>query len=309
LFTFSKPDKKYSVPVKSKIPIKLPFLGIYQNMMMPQHDYSDMDVLISNGYQFKTDKPLIVYDVNQMANDTSGVLGKKYEKGFWKAYATPYKLLRKFTKYNQNAHYFSCSEYSAQALHQKLAVKTDVIYPAYDDKCFEHEKVPQICVMGRISPEKNLETSIEIGNTLGDVTVIAGSVTKINEPYLKKLKDLSNSNIIFVPNPSRQQFLSIFAESKIYLSASKETFGITTIEAIRSGCIPIVPNNSAHPETVPFTSLRYETINEAKEKINRVMNNPGIAGTMKERLQEHANQFSMSEFTRKLNNAIDGVLS
>ena len=47
--------------------------------------------------------------------------------------------------------------------------------------------------------------------------------------------------------------------ARVYLHASKETFGIAVAEAVAAGCMPVVPDNSAHPETVPFAKLRYGT--------------------------------------------------
>ena len=50
--------------------------------------------------------------------------------------------------------------------------------------------------------------------------------------------------------------LRVLAGARAYLHASKETFGIAAAEAVAAGCVPVVPDSSAHAETVPFAGLR-----------------------------------------------------
>lgn len=187
-----------------------------------------------------------------------------------------------------------------------MGVKCDVLYPGIPNDTFVRAKVPQVCVMGRIAQEKNLEQAIEIMNPLDCVCVIAGSVDMQNQPYLKKLKKMANSNIIFVENPTRQQFLSIMAESRVYLSASHETLGLTTIEAINSRCIPVVPDNSAHPETVPIQDLRYNSNGYARDIIREILD--GLYPDKLDILIPNAKQFTNIAFTKKFNNIIAQTL-
>ena len=79
---------------------------------------------------------------------------------------------------------------------------------------------------------------------------------------------------------------------------TKETFGISVVEAIAAGCIPIVPDNSAHCETVPFSELRYKNEKDAKEKISDAIN--GKFDYFIPRLQEHIQQFSEKNFQDKI---------
>ena len=38
---------------------------------------------------------------------------------------------------------------------------------------------------------------------------------------------------------------------------------MAVVKVVAAGCVPVVPDNSAHPETVPFAELRYGTKAEA----------------------------------------------
>ena len=77
-------------------------------------------------------------------------------------------------------------------------------------------------------------------------------------------------NVTLLKNIPRNKLVSILNRAKVYFHCSRETFGISIIEGIAAGCIPIVPDNSAHKETVPFEELRYREndANDAKNKIN-----------------------------------------
>ena len=299
LYTFSKPLKDYSIPVKTKIPIKLPILGIYQKLLMPHHDYSQEDVVISNGIIVKTSKPLLVYDQNQMANEFTSKFPSKYNHGFWKIYIQPYKFLRRFSRLNPDTKYCSVSMYSATELGKVTESRVDILYPPVDlTGTHTKKKLRQICVVGRIAPEKNLEEAIDILNDIDCHCVIAGKVTKSHKPYFKKLKQMAKPHITFAPDIPRQNLLSLLAESKVYFSSAKETFGITTVEAIASECIPILPDNSAHPEVVPIKDLRYNSKSYAIEAILDALD--GVFDGKIDELTYHIKQFDKTNFRNRL---------
>ena len=95
--------------------------------------------------------------------------------------------------------------------------------------------------------------------------------------------------------------LSKLRNSKVYFHCRyDEPFGITVIEAIAAGCIPIVPNSSAHPETVPFAELRYKEncIDDAREKLTSAIN--GKFDYLIPKLQNHIMQFDEKNFQANL---------
>ncbi|AFS81869.1 hypothetical protein NSED_00285 [Candidatus Nitrosopumilus sediminis] len=84
--------------------------------------------------------------------------------------------------------------------------------------------------------------------------------------------------------------------SKVYFHCSNETFGISVVESIAAGCIPIVPNTTAHKETVPKDDLRYKENdeNDAKMKIEAALR--GDFDKYLHELQEHIKKFSEENF-------------
>ena len=107
-------------------------------------------------------------------------------------------------------------------------------------------------------------------------------------------------------NRPRKELLELLAISKIIFTASKETFGIATVEGIASGCVPIVPDNSAHPETVPIPCYRYLNDIEAVQMINYAMDNTNEENI--EKIQLHIKKFSPENFERDFLNTVKSVM-
>jgi len=301
----------YSKPViHTKIPVHIPLLGIYQKFIMSifefisfkiKHidEYSNCDIVISTtGYSAKTNKKLIIYDQNNLGNEFNNITPLKYQKGLWKLYYLPFRIFNR-PKQVKDAKYISNSEYSSTELFNASGIKSSVIYPSvHVNEFYELPKVSQICVVGRISPEKNLENTIDILNCINHKCIIFGNVTLSNKRYFEKLKNKAKSHIVFLDNLPREKLLELMAESKVIFSSSKETFGITTVEGIASGCIPIVPNNSAHPEIVIDSTLRYDTNDEAVRTLNRVMSEDYNIDM--EPLKQHIKNFSFENFVKRV---------
>ena len=76
------------------------------------------------------------------------------------------------------------------------------------------------------------------------------------------------------------------------------------VEGVAAGCVPIVPDDSAHPETVPFAELRYGTEEEAARKVRAAAD--GEYDSYLPRLREHAGRFDEPEFHRRMLALVEG---
>jgi len=300
LYTFSK----YNIPditVKTKIPIKIPLFGIYQKFLMPKFNYDECDVLISlTGMNIKTSKPLIIYDQNNLGLEMDNtMIPQKYKRGLWRVYYQPFKMFNK-NNINKNARYVCNSNYSKMMLDEFIPQEIDVIYPGVTiNDFYTSEKQTPICMVGRISVEKNLEFAVKVLNQVSYHSVIFGNVTASNVPYFNKLKRIAKPHVT-ITSGTREQLRQLLAESKVYFSTSNETFGISTVEAMASGCIPIVPDGSAHPETVPIPELRYKenNIDSAVDHLNNAVN--GNFDHRRDSLAKYIQKFDISKFNEKI---------
>ena len=101
---------------------------------------------------------------------------------------------------------------------------------------------------------------------------------------------------------SKPLLKKILLESKIYLHcAVNEHFGISLIEAMACGCLPLSNDSGGPKEFVP-NDLRYTSIDDAVSKINK-----NIKEWSPQKAQEMHNnsmKFSQENFSKQLNASI-----
>jgi glycogen synthase len=86
-----------------------------------------------------------------------------------------------------------------------------------------------------------------------------------------------------------------------------EPFGISTVEAIAAGCVPIVHNSGGQREIVPFDDLRFNDKIEAVEKVKN-LKNLNLAIKIK-KMQDRLWHYDTSEFYKKIKQYFEPILS
>ena len=76
---------------------------------------------------------------------------------------------------------------------------------------------------------------------------------------------------------SKQDYLQWLKKGSIVVStARQENFGISIIEAIRYGCIPVLPNRLSYPEIIPgkfHSDILYNTQEELVDRLSAILQN------------------------------------
>jgi len=123
--------------------------------------------------------------------------------------------------------------------------------------------------------------------------ILAGGST--SEAWVQELARLgSGTPIEFAINATHEFLCELYAKSTIYWHAAgygvdehknpelTEHFGISIVEAVSAGCIPIVVPSGGQVEIVSSDDLHWTTKEELIEKTLAVINNPSRADYLKD---------------------------
>ena len=318
LYTFSKPKislKKFKI--KSSLPITIPFFGLYQRAMESKliSKAKNEDILIQAsgglGIPVNPNQKMIVYCHSDFTNELENP-ATKY-KGIWSLYyKSYYSMIKKFTKniLDSRIHLISNSQHIHDSIQKRFGKDSTIIYPPVNLNEFSSsDKENRVISIGRFSEEKNFDFGINVMNdSKYDYDVIGNTKTKSNLLYYKKLLKLKkNSKIRLLKDTDRKDLVNHLNRAKIYFHCSSETFGISIIESIAAGCIPIVPNNSAHVETVPFDELRYipNDVIDAKIKLKNALD--GKYDQIQKQLTEKIQIYEKNHFKNSIINYINNL--
>lgn len=323
LYTVSKPTINLpKIRVQSIFPFRLPAFGLYQryleSKLTEKAQDDDLIVQVSGGLALphKKDQKIIIYCHHDFRNETEKDVTKY--KGIWSAYYKPYYILnQKFVSQigDKNIILVANSKFIQSSLKDRFAKDSVVIYPPVDVDTFYNDgkKEQEVLIISRYSQEKNLEFAIDVLNDIDKpCTIIGNTKTKVNEIYYESLatkikNSKSTGKILLMKNIGRDKVIEKLKKSKVYFHASPETFGISVVESIAAGCIPVVPDNSAHKETVPFDELRYESDNkkDAQEKIKKAL--LGEYDNLLDKLRVSTSNYSKQYFKESITTFIESV--
>jgi glycosyltransferase involved in cell wall biosynthesis len=108
---------------------------------------------------------------------------------------------------------------------------------------WEHDKNPE-CFFNALNYLKQNNINFKLN--------VIGSASKtIPDIFINAEKDLSDHINIWGYANSRQDYIRALQSSDVIVStANHEFFGIAVMEAVATGCIPILPDRLAYPETM-----------------------------------------------------------
>jgi glycosyltransferase involved in cell wall biosynthesis len=298
----------------------LPLFWKYQRMKENQqifHDSKFEDVLVISGGGLTLEntsvKKVILYchstfeAENQFVNKkVTGILGI-YHKIIQDNIRKSFENMR-----SSKVILVANSNYTREEVYRLFQKDSRVAYPPVDIKkysrWFDTPKKNLIITLSRFSPEKNLNFALDLLKSSNLFYELIGNAKF--ESQIKLYDYLSASvknskNILLRPNLSSEDIEQSLSSSKVYLQPSKETFGISVIEAISAGCIPIVPDNSAFIETVPFDVLRFKEKEDAIVKLEDAMN--GKYDYLRPILRKHIEKFSIENFQNSMLKEIESI--
>lgn len=214
------------------------------------------------------------------------------------------------------------SEFTRKISQNSLDCNCQVLYPPVDVKKFANNASKEniILAVGRfdnILNFKKQDVLIEAFKKLNQPKwklVLAGGSMESPEHnhYLKHLQNLADGfKIEFVVNSDFDQLQKLYSQSKIFWHAAgfeenehlhpehTEHFGMTTVEAMASGIVPLVVSKGGLPEIVTDNQNGYlwSTVDELISKTNNLITHPELISQLSQAAINQSQNFTKEKFT------------
>jgi glycosyltransferase involved in cell wall biosynthesis len=210
------------------------------------------------------------------------------------------------------------SEWTGRIVRQCFGIETRTVYPPVAGKFPEvawSDREDGFVCAGRWSLEKRMERVVRI---LGEVRKRGAKIhlhlvgTGGDPRYVESLRQLCRENREWVymedgiDSPTKSQMM---AGHKYGLSGREnEPFGIAVAEMVKAGGIVFVPNGGGQVEIVNHPALIYEDDADAVRKIEAVLANAALQGSLREHLSQGAQRFSVERFREAIRDVVSEFL-
>jgi glycosyltransferase involved in cell wall biosynthesis len=199
------------------------------------------------------------------------------------------------------------SYYTAGEIQKYSGKAVEVLYPPFSSSIsaigkdtVKSSQENLVVTTSRLEPNKLLERIPQIAaQTVKNIQFaiigrLCSKATLSNLQTLVKKLGLTD-RVKFYPNASAETKIDLLKRAKIYLHTMVgEHFGISIVEAMALGCVPIVHNSGGMTEFVP-PQYRYENLQEAANKISREIGNWSTQEA--DEMKQIADRFSIANFS------------
>lgn len=235
-------------------------------------------------------------------------------------YYSPYVYLqRKLLENPSGLKVLSNSSFTQKIIKETFWIDSEVVYPPVDiEKFYVSTKENMITSLGRFNPFKRFEVLIDSMAKIDGKCLIMGSIAtnslKESTTYIRKLKRIIDSlklqnKVTLFFNPPFKKLQEILSRSKLYVNCTMfEPFGISVVESMASGCVPIVHRSGGSYSDIidrDKYGFSFQNTNELAEKVRSLMDDAELCGQFSKRALERAETYSRKKFQEKILNIIE----
>ncbi len=256
-----------------------------------------------------TKKPVILYN---HAGYRYGVRssGAGVRKLYYGMFERRMQRMRRRIREDKNIHVITNSQYTAGMVREDTGHESTVIYPGVDTGKFRVKDQTErfgVASVGTFSEGKQYGLTCDVMTRLESPYTIMGRMHDSKERGYHDMLRAKYPSVQLVPNVSAKEMRDKLCRTKVYLHAKIEDFGISVVEAMAAGCVPVVPDAGGTKETVPVSDLRYmpNDLNAMQEKVAKA-----IAGEYDDHLpflQKHVERYNTSVFQKSFLDFVKAV--
>jgi glycosyltransferase involved in cell wall biosynthesis len=134
-----------------------------------------------------------------------------------------------------------------------------------------------------------------------DVKFVIAGRKELADPYYDKIVALKPDNVELIVNTASDNVSALLGKAKIYLnSCVNEAFGISVVEAMAAGCIPVVYNKGGPKETVGSFGFLYDDVAECVKAIGEAMHSKIEVSDVVERAKMFSSDIFKKNFIETL---------
>ena len=228
-----------------------------------------------------------------------------------------FNFIKKSGMYNlyNNANFFVNSNYTmqiSQKLFPRLNIKPNLMRLIYipieyvDNTDLSMKDKKLVISIGRIDIRKNYEVLLKIADKLTNYRfIIAGALNRGDEEYYKNLIKSKPGNVEIKANINEHDKIELLKKASIYMHLNRrENYGISVLEAMSYGLVPIVPESGGPWEDIIEHGKYGYGFNSVDEAVERIKN---IDFNITKTIIDSMDRFSFKNFYYNMHNFVEEV--
>jgi glycosyltransferase involved in cell wall biosynthesis len=192
----------------------------------------------------------------------------------------------------------------------RLHAKMHLLYPPVNLQAWHAPKGAAsrkgVISVARFSPWKRHDMQLQIvGNDI-PLTMIGGARAPLEIETVRSLSKITSDNVRILVGSPIQNLKRLLWSSKVFLhTADNEPFGLSIVEAIAAGCVPVIRRSGGAAEIVPIPELTFTSTRGATEIVEKAL--AGDYDRYLPQLSARIAKFDESVFCREFLSAIGRV--